>query len=49
MPKVKLGKETVKFLAIFDHVSLRAYVPSVLFVTSCEISRPPVRFNALTL
>ena len=49
MLELLIGKETVKFLAIFDHLSLRAYARSVLFVTSCEISRPPVRFNALTL
>jgi len=38
MPKVKLGKETVKFLAIFDHLPMRLFILYSLFSLF-----PPVR------
>jgi hypothetical protein len=40
------GKETVKLLAIFDHVLLRVPLLSVSSVTSCEILTIQ-RFNAV--
>ena len=38
MPKVKLGKETVKFLAIFDHMCLCA---SSSFSLLPSVKSPP--------
>jgi len=50
MPKVKPGKETAKFLAIFDHLSLCAF--SSPFSQFAPVKSPVLtlqRFNALTI
>jgi hypothetical protein len=46
MPKVLLGKETVKFLAIFDHLSGRASLAPNLFTSpSIHQSLNPVQLG----
>jgi hypothetical protein len=50
MPKVKPGKETVKFLAIFDHMSSFAFSSAFSLLPAVKSRVLTLRrFNALTI
>jgi len=49
MPKVKLGKETVKLLAIFDHLPMRLFILSILCSLCFLLLDLSCRFNASTI